>query len=205
MKAQPTLFMKLKYIALLIFIAVVVTHCGNTEQQDTFSAEERQKYQAKGKEIAEATFGAMSKALKENLAKGGVQQATKYCNLAALPLADSLAQIHKVIIKRASLKPRNEIDAPDSLEQKILEKYAALYQKTAPMPPTLTRLDNNKVLFNAPIVMKPLCLNCHGTVGKEINPKDYELVKTLYPQDKAVGYKEGDLRGMWSIIFYQAL
>lgn len=205
MKRQPTSFMKFKYIALLIFVAVFITHCGNSEQQDAFSPEERQKYQSKGKEIAEATFGAMSQALKTHLAKGGVQQAVKYCNVAALPLADSLAQVHQVIIKRASLKPRNEIDTPDSLEQKILEKYEALHQKSAPMQPSLTRLDKNKVLFNAPIVMKPLCLNCHGTVGKEINAKDYELIKTLYPQDKAVGYKEGDLRGMWSILFYQEL
>ncbi len=205
MNYQHRLFLNLKYIALLVFVGVFTTHCGNSEEQNTFSPEERQKYQNKGKEIAEATFEAMSQALKANLAKGGVQQATKYCNLAALPLADSLAQIHQVIIKRASLKPRNEIDAPDSLEQKILEKYAALHQKAAPMQPTLTRLDKNKVLFNAPIVMKALCLNCHGTVGKEVNAKDYELVKTLYPEDKAVGYKEGDLRGMWSITFYQAL
>ena len=44
-----------------------------------------------------------------------------------------------------------------------------------------------------------LCLNCHGEPGKEINESTLEKINSLYPEDKAIDFKVGDLRGMWSI------
>ena len=55
--------------------------------------------------------------------------------------------------------------------------------------------------FFAPILDKGLCLTCHGIVGETLLPENDEKIKTLYPEDKAVGYSEGDLRGVWSIMF----
>jgi hypothetical protein len=38
-------------------------------------------------------------------------------------------------------------------------------------------------------------------VGESLLPVNHEKIKLLYPEDKAIGYNEGDLRGVWSIIF----
>jgi len=47
----------------------------------------------------------------------------------------------------------------------------------------------------------PACLGCHGTEGGDINAKTLKIIKQKYPEDKATGYKEGDLRGWWKITF----
>ena len=44
-------------------------------------------------------------------------------------------------------------------------------------------------------------MKCHGTVGQEIANDTYTLIKEHYPIDAAVGFEEGDLRGIWSINF----
>ena len=44
-------------------------------------------------------------------------------------------------------------------------------------------------------VMKP-CLNCHG---EKVNPDLYKTIKKYYPQDQAIGFKLGQLRGAFTL------
>ena len=48
---------------------------------------------------------------------------------------------------------------------------------------------------------KPLCLKCHGKIGETLNEDDYTIIKKIYPDDKAIGYDNENLRGIWSIQF----
>ena len=48
--------------------------------------------------------------------------------------------------------------------------------------------------------MQPMCLNCHGEKAV-LAPGVQDALNKIYPDDKAVGYKEGDLRGAWHITF----
>ncbi len=179
----------------------------SSDSSSSLSPEEKQKYLQEGKAIAQASFGALSQELKTALKQGGVPHAVKYCNLQALSIMDSLSQAHQVVIKRVSRKPRNPVDAPDPLETEILEAYQQTIESGKEPKPRLAVIEGNglqakQIQFNAPILVKPLCLNCHGKVGEQIKEKDYQLVKQLYPQDQAINYQVGDLRGMWSIRFY---
>jgi hypothetical protein len=47
------------------------------------------------------------------------------------------------------------------------------------------------------IPTEAMCLTCHGT---EISPAVLTRVNQLYPQDKAIGFKEGDLRGAFVVV-----
>jgi hypothetical protein len=49
-----------------------------------------------------------------------------------------------------------------------------------------------------PILVQAECLNCHGSANK-IMPEVKQLISQAYPDDKAVGYKIGDLRGVVSL------
>ncbi|MDH3268745.1 MAG: DUF3365 domain-containing protein, partial [Ignavibacteria bacterium] len=49
-----------------------------------------------------------------------------------------------------------------------------------------------------PIIIQAECLNCHGS-QTEIMPDVRNLITQKYPDDKAIGYKPGDLRGAVSI------
>ena len=42
-----------------------------------------------------------------------------------------------------------------------------------------------------------VCLKCHGT---DLSPEVTAKMTELYPQDKATGYKEGDLRGAFVVV-----
>jgi hypothetical protein len=48
--------------------------------------------------------------------------------------------------------------------------------------------------YAKPIVLQPMCTACHGTED-QISPSVKTLLNQLYPADKAVGYKPGELRG----------
>jgi hypothetical protein len=60
---------------------------------------------------------------------------------------------------------------------------------------------NNDVRYFAPIFMKGQCLKCHGSLGADINDTTYAIIKEHYPNDQAIGFEEGELRGIWSINF----
>ena len=88
------------------------------------------------------------------------------------------------------------------MRSRTLEAFmAALAKGEAPKPQVITNADGIRD-FLAPIVLgNPLCLQCHGTPGKDIAPETLAAIQKLYPDDKATGFKLGDLRGLWRITF----
>jgi hypothetical protein len=44
-----------------------------------------------------------------------------------------------------------------------------------------------------------MCLQCHGIPNNQILPTTLSKIKELYPTDKATGYGENELRGIWVI------
>jgi len=44
-------------------------------------------------------------------------------------------------------------------------------------------------------------LSCHGAPGTDIKPEVYAQIKKTYPADEGIGFKQGQLRGLWSVDF----
>ncbi|MBK9015821.1 MAG: DUF3365 domain-containing protein [Saprospiraceae bacterium] len=196
--------MKLKAFstfASLLLILLLAQCTSDKASQQQFSPDEEKVYLDKGKAIAAATFTTLSGQLTAALEKEGVAGAVRYCNLAAMPLLDSLSKANNATIRRTSGKPRNPLDAPTEWEAELLSAFQLEASKGEQPMPRLKLLDEKKVAFAAPIMLQPLCTKCHGAVGTDIAEGDYAVIKELYPQDQAVGYKPGELRGMWSITF----
>lgn len=140
--------------------------------------------------IAEA-FAKLSGALGEAIGKSGPAGALSVCSEMAPQIAKEVATTHGVTLRRATTKP-----------QAVLEVFAAaLAKKEAPKPQTITNADGSTSFF-APIVLgNPLCLQCHGTPNQDIAPETLAAIQKLYPDDKATGFKLGDLRGLWRVTF----
>ncbi|MCF8246945.1 MAG: DUF3365 domain-containing protein [Saprospiraceae bacterium] len=188
----------------ILFMVLFLAQCTSDKSGgQQLTPDEEKAYLEKGKAIAESTFAALSGKLATAMEEGGVEGAVQYCNLAAMPLVDSLSKANNATIRRTSQKPRNPLDAPSEWEAEILAGFQQSTAKGEKAMPRLKILDNNKVAFAAPIILQPLCMKCHGTVGTDIAEADYAIIKKLYPKDEAVGYKPGELRGMWSIVFEQ--
>jgi len=164
------------------------------------SEAEKSDYRNRGKEIAQATFQVLSSNLSGAMQEGGVEKAVRYCNLAAYPLVDSLSKVHQAEIRRTSLRVRNEKNQPTQAEKEALAAYQQGYDKGENLSPRVLRVGED-IAFYAPIMMQPLCLKCHGEEGKDISETDLATIRRLYPNDRATGFHEGELRGMWSIQF----
>lgn len=154
-----------------------------------------------GQVIQQATFAALSGKLQEAMAEGGVPGALRYCNVAAYPLTDSLSAEYGVAIRRATLQPRNPDNRATQREAEVLTAYEAAIADGGSVAPLVHEVNDSTVAYYAPIRAQPLCLNCHGTVGGEVMPEAAALIADLYPDDQALGYSEGDLRGIWSLTF----
>lgn len=172
-----------------------------TVQVPALNETQRAAYLEKGKAIAGATFTALSSRLQAALQEGGVPNAIEYCQLNAYPLVDSLSEVHQATIRRTTLKVRNPEDQPTALEREILETYARQDAGGEKIGPMVKALEGQEVAFFAPIRTNAFCLQCHGMPGENLKEEDYALIRQHYPEDQAIGYQDGDLRGMWSIRF----
>ncbi|MBR9922502.1 MAG: DUF3365 domain-containing protein [Bacteroidetes bacterium] len=205
--------MKLSYaFFLLLSLPLLYTACGQNQSDEKAESEPRQTEAAaedlseevwmkKGKEIAGATFATLSSNLQKAMQEGGVENAVKFCNLAAYPLTDSLAKVHNAQIRRTSLKPRNPQNAPSPEEKAVLTTYQEQEAAGKELKPLIEEIDPKTIAFYAPIRTNELCLNCHGNPGETLKKSDYAIINGLYPDDAAIGYQAGELRGMWSIQF----
>jgi hypothetical protein len=202
--------MRIQFLLPLFWVLLVSSCQQQSNTADSTSAtpsapqplteEEKTQYQEKGQKIALSVFTALSGQLQQAMGEGGVPQAIEHCNLVASPLVDSLSKEYNATVRRTSLKIRNPKDAPTAEERQMLEQYQATHAAGGALKPKIIQQGEN-IAFYAPIGIQPLCLKCHGKIGENIADADYNTIKSLYPTDEAIGYQEGDLRGMWSISF----
>jgi len=186
-------------LVLIVFMMIIAAcHFGSKKE---LSEQEKREYIKKGNIIAKESFKALSGELKAAMQRGGVAEAIQYCNLKANPITDSLSTVYNASVKRTSLKLRNSDNEANAIEGKLLGIYQKQFKNGDTLKPKITDIGEDKILFTAPIFIQPLCLNCHGFPGEQILDSNFHLIKQFYPYDKAIGYKTGDLRGMWSIEF----
>lgn len=174
-----------------------------TSVTDTLTSEEHAQYMAKSKELVDLTMKTLGGNLMKALKEEGIAHAAEFCKLQADPLVDSLETANSVVIRRATLKPRNQENMADSLEESVIMGYMEQIKSgQAELKPELVKTSTGDVHFFAPIkIPAPMCLKCHGKLGETLSEEDYKNIKELYPDDKAIGYEKGDLRGIWNIKF----
>jgi len=181
---------------LIAMVFMALAACGNS-----ITDKQKQEYATKGNEISQATFKALSEKLTEQMKLGGPAQAIPFCNVEALPLTQQLSDQYDVTIKRTSDKLRNPTNKPSLRELEIINNYHKLISEKKEIMPIVEVDNNNNKHYYAPILLKANCLACHGKVDEFVTVKTDSIIKLLYPNDKAIGYNEGDLRGIWSITF----
>jgi len=133
----------------------------------------------------------------------GVLQAVSVCSDTAQVLTNNFGVERGIYIKRVSLKNRNPNNFPDDFEKRILNQFEQLHQINKLNSETefaeIVKEDGyNYLRYLKPIIVQAECLNCHGS-QKDIMPDVKNLIAQNYPDDKAIGYRIGDLRGAVSV------
>lgn len=191
-----------RYLILLIFMAFI--SCGNNENkiesEKNSAADLDRKYKEIGQRITEESFNTLRNKLMEAMASREISGAIEFCNIAAYPITDSLSKEFNAQIKRTTFKFRNPNNAPNDKEAAILEYFEKLHASGTQPKDSVITINDKQVWYIRPIFVQGICQNCHGNIGSTIAQNNYDVIKKLYPEDKAIDYKSGDFRGIWSVI-----
>ena len=146
--------------------------------------------------------GALKEALHQAVQNGGPVSGITVCHDKAGQIATDLSQKQGLLLGRTSLKIRNPANAHDNWELAVLRQFEArkMQGESVDKLEFFAVIDDDQgqktFRYMKAIPTAALCLNCHGeTPSAEVAAK----LKELYPNDQAHGYKEGDLRGAFTI------
>ncbi len=98
-------------------------------------------------------------------------------------------------VRRTALKIRNNsVNTPDATDKKVMQAYESSIAAKTFTPKNIKVVQEGDVTrVYKPLIVKKVCLKCHGS---NLDPKIADALKSAYPEDKAIGFKEGDLRGV---------
>jgi cytochrome c len=150
----------------------------------------------KGNEVSSALLQKLGGELKTQLQTSGAMGALHFCSQNALILTENVAKESKTSIKRLTTLPRNPVNKASFEEASLLSEWDKLVKSGQPLPTHKLVTTNNTVVYYKPILINnEACLKCHGNVEGDLA----KAIKAAYPEDKATGYKMGDLRGMIAV------
>ena len=153
------------------------------------------------REATAAFAGSLKSELMSAMQSGGPLAAIEVCNTRAPEIAKTVSLEKGMELSRVSLKNRNPDNAPTDWQQSVLEDFDA--RKMAGEDPTsiawqdVAKLESGREYrFMKAIPTGGLCLQCHG---ETLDPAVAGKIEELYPDDKATGYKAGDIRGAFVV------
>lgn len=185
---------------LIYFLLILVLAACGTKETSQVPERIDSTYVIQGNVIAKIAFETISSELKQAMQAGGIEHALNYCNENAYPITDSLARAHQVSIRRVSNKNRNPRNEANKMEEFLIKGFGIDLGEGKELTPKLV-LKDDTILFYKPIITQPLCLTCHGTPERELAFRTDTLIRKLYPHDKAIGYQNNQVRGLWRIGF----
>jgi len=142
-------------------------------------------------------FGQNLKAeLKQAMMSGGPLKGLDVCHLQAPKIAEEASQSGWQVA-RTSLKWRNENNQPDQWEQEQLVEFERqLKAGVAPKKLWAVHEGEKETRVMKAIMTNEICLACHG---ETLMPSVSKKLSELYPNDRATGFKAGDIRGAFSL------
>ena len=147
--------------------------------------------EARAAEAAQDLVGTLLPELQGAMESGGVAAAIGVCAERAQELTAEVQGRHEgVRIRRTALLVRNPVNQPDAYEREWMESVET--------PAAEARVVGDELRYLQPLVMGELCLKCHGPV-EGIDPGVRAVLAERYPDDEAVGFALGELRGVVSV------
>jgi len=180
----------LKVLALALVVMVPNVQAGDYDKEIAASRETVKEF-----------MQTLKTELQAGMKEGGPVNAISVCNLSAPAIANTYSVRNGWDVGRTSLKLRNPDNAPDVWERSVLESFDE--RKRAGEDPMkmeqyeVVRKDgSSEFRYMKAIPTAQLCLACHG---EQLDSITRTRIEKLYPRDQALGYKQGDIRGAFTI------
>jgi hypothetical protein len=151
--------------------------------------------------VASALLNQLGQALKTSITNDGPVAAVGVCKDVAPSIAASLSSQQGVQVKRVGTRVRNpNAGVPNGWQKEALSEFESrLAQGEKPADLEYWRVvggaqGKRELRFAKAIVTQQLCITCHGK-PEDIPAPLLEKIRAEYPQDDAIGYRVGQLRG----------
>ncbi len=161
-------------------------------------AQSTEELVTEARSMVKAFSGSLKQALQAAIKEGGMTNGIGFCNTVAPQIAASNSN-EEWTISRTSLKVRNPDNAPtdwQELQLHAMEKQPVKNGKPVEAWQVSEASGQPAFRYMSAIPTQTLCLGCHG---KSIDPQVKAKLTELYPDDKATGFSEGDLRGAFVV------
>ena len=155
---------------------------------------------------AKTASASLGKALKSELVtamqSGGPVAAIEVCNLKAPGIAAKVSLQQDLDIYRVSLRNRNPENIPNDWQTTVLQEFENR-KAAGEAPDNLAWSETavvdgvNEFRFMQAIPTAAVCLACHGD---KLAAPVADRISELYPDDKATGFSEGDIRGAFVVV-----
>jgi len=153
--------------------------------------------------IGQEFMGALLGRMTSVHAESGPAKAAEVCSKEAPEIAQKYASLYGVSIYRVSDRLRNTKNGASVSERRVLRQWAKQLETVSDSQPvTLVPVEFQDQQKGQPVtkmmvpirIAKSICLDCHGS-ERDIDAGTKAILMAKYPQDRAVGYRMGDLRG----------
>lgn len=151
---------------------------------------------AASRALADRFQAELMQALEAAIAADGVAGAVTACAAIAPALAKQLSEESGARVRRTALRVRNPAARPDPFEHAALLRLATAPLDAAGRPAEILAARGGTFRYVRAIPTRGLCLQCHG---ETIAPDVRAAIAAAYPGDAATGFREGELRGAFSI------
>ena len=131
--------------------------------------------------------------LSEELERGGPMGAIDVCRDEAQAITAAVERYQSIAVGRTSHRLRNPRNAPRPWAEPYVE--AAAGKQAADVEAVVVDL-GTRVGVLRPIPTGALCVTCHGAIDA-MSPELVQAIRDAYPEDRATGFTEGDLRGIF--------
>lgn len=176
---------RLVVAALVVFAASCSRGDAGTEDAALVSAA-----RAVAQDFAKALLAELTTALQEKGPLGAVDVCREHA-----PGIARTAGTQAFTVRRIGTRVRNRsTNLPTDAERAILDRFGSIPADVRQKEFVPVRDDGHFAVYVPITIGAPLCLTCHGPV-ESIAPELRAHLAERYPEDDAVGYALGDLRG----------
>lgn len=158
---------------------------------------------AEARAITKEFGGTLINMVKASVKSNGPAATIPICNHSGPGVAKKMSEIHQWDVSRTSLKIRNPANTPDEWETAVLHKFEER-QAAGEDPKKMDHaevvdMDGKQVFrYMKAIPIQEPCLQCHGEA--EVTADVVSRLQSMYPDDKARGYRMGDIRGAFTLM-----
>ena len=183
----------------LALVALTALGCAHTKNQ----LKEKERFRAReaavvkiGDAAVKRLVGELKVNLVSSLKEGGFAGAIEFCSTRASQITAKVnAELSPVKIERLSDKFRNPENRATGEDLALILEL----KRDRELPKYVIKEKNDAYVYYKPIKVAPFCLNCHGKPSK-MKPEVKKVLAERYPNDRATGYKAGELRGVFKVV-----